>query len=174
MSLQNLPPWHKYYFELKAMEEKQIKDKFSVLPLFAGKQNINLCINYSPTTLNTYQPQYSPRGLYRTNISTSYYLPLVSNVFITPKFDTLGSLLLFSSLQSLLWLYTVLWFRWSVSPNSSHLCELFIPAFLISIHEMYMLVYLFPFLLLICILLQSSSQKPKRVKWNTCFLLYSF
>ena len=47
--------------------------------------------------------------------------------------------------------------RWSINPNSSHFFELLISAFLISIHEMYMLLYLFPFLLLICFWLQSVS-----------------
>ena len=42
-------------------------------------------------------------------------------------------------------------------------------AFLISVHEMYMLIYLFPFLLLICLWLQRPSQKLKRVKGKQMF-----
>ena len=42
-------------------------------------------------------------------------------------------------------------------------------AFLISVHEMYMLIYLFPFLLLICLWLQRPSQTLKRVKGKQMF-----
>ena len=38
----NMPHWHKDYFELKAIEKKQIEEKLSTLPLFAPKLDINL------------------------------------------------------------------------------------------------------------------------------------
>lgn len=46
-----MPLWLKVYFELKALEKKQIQEKLSALPLFAYKQEINL--PRSPTAPST-------------------------------------------------------------------------------------------------------------------------
>ena len=61
MSLQNLPLWHKYNFELKAMEKKQIKDKFSVPPFIfqkAGRKFVHKLVTNNPEHLPApVQPQ---------------------------------------------------------------------------------------------------------------------
>lgn len=78
MPPQDIPRLHKNYFELKVVEEKQIQEKFSALPLKVGHNFVKVFpllftrkdrSQSSETTLDPYQPRDATKGICITRLA---------------------------------------------------------------------------------------------------------
>lgn len=113
MPSQDVLLWHKVYFELKVIEKKQMREKFSTFSLCKSWMQISKGVPLPFSTqkdklvtgdnFRTYQPKRRNQRKIHNKACSLVFIPLVSlHIFTFPQFATLGSLQLLSFLMSFL------------------------------------------------------------------------